>query len=195
MKYACRKDSFSYRGVNYTVPNGELGWYRDILVSFHHQLDAALSHTSKVFVIRFDCHMAGYSEDNAMIEKFRRRLLKRLNRQYPKLLVGYQWVREIEKAKSQHYHFVFIVDAERLPAANVLLDAATHVWEKLTGIHPHIPEHPYYLVKRGDSSRYAEVIKRVSYLAKERGKGYRASQGKDYGTSRIKLRADNDPTY
>lgn len=111
------------------------------------------------------------------------------------MLVGYLSVREIENAKSQHYHFVFLVDAERILSANVFLRCATHVWERLAGIHPHIAENPYYLAKRGDKSRHAELIKRVSYLLKERGKGYKASQSKTYGASRIKIRAANDPAY
>lgn len=195
MKYASKKETFSYHGVVYPLPNGHLGWHRDILVACLNQLDAMLSHTSKVFVIRFDCHMGGYSEDNATIATFRRRLRKKLERHYPKLLVGYLWVRELEKAKSQHYHFVFLVDAERIPAANVVLDAATHVWKRLTDIHPHVPLNPYYLIKRGDSSRHADLIKRVSYLAKYRGKGYKPAQTKDYGASRIKILAANDPSY
>ncbi|MGL4712715.1 MAG: YagK/YfjJ domain-containing protein [Shewanella sp.] len=195
MKYASRKKECSYQGVVYPVLDGHLGWYRDILVTCLNQLDAVLSRTSKVFVIRLDCHMAGYSKDNAMIAIFRRRLMKKMNRHYPQILIGYLWVREIEKSKSQHYHFVFIVDAERIPAASVLLDAAIHVWERLTGIHPHIPANPYYLVKRGDSSRHADMIKRVSYLAKLRGKGYKSEQAKDYGASRIKILAANDPVF
>lgn len=79
-----------------------------------------------------------------------------------------------------------------MPIASQPLDAAIHVWERLTGIHPHKPENPYYLVKRGDGSRYPDLIKRLSYLAKSRGKGYKASQSKDYGASCIHLRADND---
>ncbi|MCL1036464.1 inovirus Gp2 family protein [Shewanella submarina] len=195
MKYACKKETFCYQGVFYPVLNGHLGWYRDILVTCLNQLDALLTHTSKALVIRFDCHMSGYSENNAIIKKFRRRLLKKLRRHYPGLLLGYLWVREIEKAKSQHYHFVFLVDAERIPTANVFLSCATDVWERLTDIHPHVPENPYYLVKRGDKSRHAELIKRVSYLAKKRGKGYKARQGKDYGASRIKIRAANDSAF
>lgn len=195
MKYACRRTEFNYQGVVYPVPDGHLGWYRDILVACLGQLDAVLSYTSKAFVLRFDCHMTGFCDNNALIATFRRRLFKKLGRHYPDLLVGYLWVREIEKAKSQHYHFVFLVDAERIPTANVFLMAATHVWERLTGIHPHIPKSPYYLVNRGDRSQHAELIKRISYLAKERGKGYRSAQAKDYGASRIKIRAVNDPIY
>lgn len=88
MKYACKKTGFSYRGSVYPVLDGQLGWYKPIMTAALNQVDALLSHTSKVFVVRFDCHMAGYSADNKVIGTFRRRLLKRLRRQYPDLLVG-----------------------------------------------------------------------------------------------------------
>jgi len=48
-------------------------------------------------------------------------------------------------------------------------------------------EHPYYFIdKHNLEDERKEVIKRVSYLGKTRGKGYRNPQAKDYSTSRLK---------
>ncbi|WP_161783154.1 MULTISPECIES: YagK/YfjJ domain-containing protein [Shewanella] len=195
MKYVCKKSSFKYGDCIIEIPNGSLGWCRDIMFSALNQIEALLSVTSRVFIIRFDSHVSGYSQDNAQISIFRRRLIKSLRRRYPDLLFGYIWVREQEKAKQQHYHFAFIVDAERVPSASVVLDAAIKAWERLTGIHPHVPKHPYYIVKRGDEQSFIEAAGRISYLAKSRGKGYRPDQTKDYGTSRFKMKAANDSRF
>lgn len=195
MKYFNKKLTFKHGDLVVDIPNGNLGWSRDILTAGVHQLDAMLSRTSGVFAIRFDCHAAGYSEDNNVITTFRRRFFKRLRKQYPDLLIGYIWVREQEKSKQQHYHFMFMVDIERISAANIVLCAAGKTWEGLTGIHPHNPKKPYYIIKRGAKGQYVEAIERMSYLSKFRGKGYRPSQAKDYGTSRIKLVAANDPKF
>ena len=79
-----------------------------------------------------------------------------------------------------------MVDANRIPTSNVVTDAAVSVWEKLTGIHPHVPKNPYYIVKKGNKQSLQAAAKRMSYLAKAKGKGYRPEKTNDYGASRIK---------
>jgi hypothetical protein len=186
MSYSTRKLNLKYGDYVLEIPNGNLGWCRKIMVAGLNQMEAMLSRTDRIFVIRIDCHAAAFSQTNKQISTFRRRLFKRLRRRFPDLLIAYLWVREMEKSKNQHYHFVIMVDADRVPAASVVLNAGVDVWEKLTGIHPHIPKNPYYLVKRGNKQGFQEAAKRMSYLAKSRGKGYRPDQTKDYGSSKLK---------
>jgi len=186
MAYTTKKLTLKHGDYVIEIPNGSLGWHRKIMKAGLGQIENMLEHTDKIFVIRLDCHPSGYSGDNSQLEVFLRRLKKKLRRHYPDLLLGHLWVREHEKAKNQHYHFVLMVDANRVPTSNVVTDAAIYVWERLTGIHPHIPKNPYYLVKRGCKQSIQDAAKRMSYLAKSRGKGYRPNQTKDYGSSRIK---------
>lgn len=187
MGYSTKKLTLKYGDYILDIPNGNLGWCRKIMEAGLSQIDSMLSHTDRIFVLRFDCHASGFSSDNKQIGVFRRRLFKSLRRYYPDLLIGYLWVREQEKSKHQHYHFALMVDANRVPTANVVLNEATRVWERLTGIHPHIPKHPYYLVRLGHKQGFIDAASRLSYLAKSRGKGYRPAQTKDYGASRIKV--------
>jgi len=44
----------------------------------------------------------------------------------------------------------------------------------------------YYIDKNNITTERPEAIKRLSYLAKVRGKGYRKPQAKDYVASRLK---------
>lgn len=186
MAYSTRKLTLKHGDYVIEILSGSLGWHRKIMLAGLGQIESLLTHTDSIFVIRMDCHPSGFSTDNSQIEVFIRRFKRKLRRRYPELLIGHLWVREHEKAKSQHYHFVLMVDANRIPSSNVVTDAAISVWEKLTGIHPHIPKSPYYLVKRGNKQSVQEAAKRMSYLAKSRGKGYRPDQTKDYGSSRVK---------
>jgi len=56
-------------------------------------------------------------------------------------------------------------------------------WEKRSGDHVPTTRNPYYFVNSEELK--AEAIKRLSYLAKTRGKGHRDFQVKDYGASRL----------
>ena len=58
-------------------------------------------------------------------------------------------------------------------------------WERPTGGY-HVPtiKRPFYFVNSEEIVQ--EVVYRVSYLAKTRGKGYRPPQTKDFQCSRMK---------
>ena len=48
-------------------------------------------------------------------------------------------------------------------------------------------KNPFYFIDKDNcQEERAKAIDRLSYLAKTRGKGYRDSQAKDYGSSRLK---------
>ena len=51
-----------------------------------------------------------------------------------------------------------------------------------------VPKPYYFLDKHNMKEEREEVIYRLSYLAKVRGKGYRSAQAKDYSTSRLKYK-------
>jgi hypothetical protein len=136
--------------------------------------------------VRFDLRMNGYSDSNILMTTFWRRLRKKLRRKYANLKLGFIWVREQEKAKQQHYHVVALVNKDLIYFSNSITAAVILVWRSITDTQAHIPKNCYYTVKREDWPSFIEPVKRVAYLAKSRGKGYKPDQTKDFGSSRIK---------
>lgn len=173
------------QGKLFEVPNGHLGWYPKILYRFVDQLEAMLTHSRCVMVVRFDLRMNGYSNSNVLMTIFWRRLRKKLKRRYANFKLGFVWVREKEKAKQQHYHVVVLVSKDIVHYSGTITTAVIDVWQSITDTQAHIPQNCYYTVKCEDWGSFIEPVKRVAYLAKSRGKGYKPDQTKDFGSSRI----------
>ena len=64
------------------------------------QIDAMLSHHSKIHIIRFDLRVYQYIENNEKMTTFNRRLHKWLKRKYNLKRIGFMWSRETETAKN-----------------------------------------------------------------------------------------------
>ncbi|MFT6910275.1 MAG: hypothetical protein ACJAS1_007003, partial [Oleiphilaceae bacterium] len=128
-----------------------------------------------------------YTKDNAIITAFRKRLNQRLKRYYGFKEIGSCWVREQERAKTQHYHFVLFLDGNLIRHSSKINEMVRAAWDDGTGTYtmPHIPR-PYHFVDSEDTMQ--DAIYRVSYLAKPRGKGYRPPQTKDFQCSRMKAK-------
>lgn len=172
-------------GNHYRVNVKKSGLYVEIIEKLIDQFETACQKWPRVFVLRFDLHCHFYSPDNRRQTTFRDRLFKRLQREYGFKQIGYCWVRERERAKAQHYHWVLFLDGNLIRHSSRINKLIKNAWEDVTGAY-HVPviKHPFYF---GEASQIAEdVIYRVSYLAKARGKGYRADQAKDYQCSRMK---------
>ena len=163
-----------------------LGVYPAIIEKMVEQLDACIAIHKRVFVLRFDLHLNQYSDDNKQVSAFMRGQTQRIRRKYKTKHIGYVWVREIERAKTQHYHCAFFIDGDRLRTSNVLNQQIKAKWYK-NGHRSVVPKPYYFIDKHNLEDMRRQVINRLSYLAKVRGKGYRSSQAKDYSTSRLKL--------
>lgn len=98
--------------------------------------------------------------------------------------MGYVWVREQEKAKGQHYHLVLMLDGNVIRHPSALITKMTELWER--NGHLFTPKNCYVFINDDETKR--EAIKRGSYLAKPRGKGYQATGSRNFGSSRIKLK-------
>ena len=108
----------------------------------------------------------------------------RIERVYGIFEVGYVWVREHEKAKHQHYHFALFLDGDKVNHSAVIGGVISETWERVkVGNTTRIPEACFYNVVNPETK--ADAIYRLSYMAKQRGKGYRPDQTKDYSTSRL----------
>jgi len=161
-----------------------LGVYPIIIEKMVQELDKAIHLYKRVFVLRFDLHLNHYSDDNKEISTFMKAQVQRIKRKYKTKYVGYVWVREMERAKTQHYHCAFFIDGDRLRTSNVLNQQIKAKWYK-NGHRSVVPKPFYFIDKHNYEEKRKEVIHRLSYLAKVRGKGYRSPQAKDYSTSRL----------
>jgi hypothetical protein len=179
-------DTFTHNGETYKVNSTKSGLYAEILKSIIEQFQIALLKWKRVFVLRFDLHTHAFSEDNKRITAFRKRLFEKLKRQYGFKDIGFCWVREHERAKAQHYHFVLFLDGRLIKHPSKIIPMIKAAWEDGTGTYtmPFI-KHPFHFADSEDIIEKA--IYRVSYLAKPRGKGYRPAQTKDYNCSRMKI--------
>jgi hypothetical protein len=162
------------------------GIYREIIERFVSQLDIALCIHKRLLVLRFDLHLNKYSKDNKVISRFMNRLKQWLNRNYGLQNVGYIWVREQEKSKRQHYHLALMLDENKIRHPKRLNAQIKEMWLP----YGHMPtvKKPYFninTIKANYKTVREEIILRVSYLAKVRGKRYRDVQTKDYQTSRL----------
>jgi uncharacterized protein YycO len=161
-----------------------LGVYPTIIEKMVQELDKMIARYKRVFVLRFDLHLNNYSADNKKVSTFMKAQVQRIKRKYKTKYVGYVWVREMERAKTQHYHCAFFIDGDRLRTSNVLNQQIKVKWYK--NGHRSVVRKPFYFIdKHNLESKRKEVVYRLSYLAKVRGKGYRSPQAKDYSTSRL----------
>ena len=167
--------------------NLKQGCFLEILVRIKQQLDAMLSHHCKILVVRLDLHLEGYRPENELMSKFIRKVRKKMYAYYGFKRLGFIWVREQERAIQQHYHIAFFMDANKVRYPDKLISICERIakaWE----LFLFTPKNCYYLINRNDSKAYLKAFYRLSYLSKERGKGYKAKAANDYSASRIKLK-------
>jgi hypothetical protein len=170
------------------------GVYSNIVAVLFGQLSSMLSYHNKVLVIRFDLSVSIYTNKNDNIKMLNNSIREWLRRKYDINRVAYTWVREYEKAKRQHYHVVMILDANKVISSWDLMAYASKRWSYLTEVFLEdgavIDAGRLWHVKdkiliRGDEIKRVKIGYWLSYLAKARGKGYKANHAKDYGASKI----------
>jgi len=184
-KRIIHEDEFAYKDKLYMVNAKKSGLFVEIIAKIIEQLEIAVSKWGRVFVLRFDLHQDYYTNDNKRMTAFRKRLFQKLKRVYGFKGIGYCWVREQERSKSQHYHWVLFLDGNLIRHSSKINVMVKQAWEMPDGsFHVPIIKHPFHFVDGGQSM--TEAVYRVSYLAKPRGKGYRPNQTKDYQCSRMK---------
>jgi hypothetical protein len=161
------------------------GAYKEVIHAFIKQLNLAIKIHKRVLVIRLDFHMNCYTEDNYVFSKFMKNIRQFLDRGYDIQNVGYQWVREQEKSKKQHYHLALILDGNKIQHPAKINEIIREKWIARGSMH--IPDNCYcYIDKCNLKQTRANTIYRASYMAKSRGKQYRSKQTKDYYCSRLK---------
>lgn len=184
MSYITKDKAITVNGQTWWVNSKGSGLISHSIKTMIGQVDAILSHHSKIHIIRFDLRVYEYTENNGIITTFNRRLHKWLKRKYNLKRVGFMWCRELETAKQQHYHYALMIDGHKVNFPHEITSKVKEIWRQLDGSE-YFPEHCYYNVKRGDYESIQDAIWRISYLAKFRGKGYKPDQTKNFGNSRI----------
>jgi len=184
-KTKCFDECFSYMGEELTILQGAQGAYVEILNKTIEQLDIAFQIHKRLMVLRVDLHPTYYTGNNEQFSKFINRLKQWIYRNYRIKSIGYVWAREQEKAKKQHYHVALFLDENKIRHPKKLTAKIKEMWAPY-GYMPVI-KNPYYSINKSNfKEQRPETIKRISYLAKVRGKGYRNKQAKDFSTSRLK---------
>ena len=167
------------------------GCYVSILKALKGQMDAMQSHYSRVHVIRLDLHMNDYSGDNEKISRMMGKLTEWIKKKYSTSRVGYIWVREHEKAKSQHYHLAIMIDGRAIQYPAKVIEWVESYWQLRDEPKPFTPRNCYALMERDKPQTYQKAFYRISYLAKERGKGYKNPTANNYSVSRIKSKKEH----
>lgn len=178
--------------------DGKYNCFEEPLPKIKHELDAMLSHHRKVFVFRIDMRIESYTGDNRVMTKFLRSFIPWLKRKYGLKRVGYVWCREVETAKKQHYHLLFMIDGTAVKTMKTITDKVKDI-AFMQDLSPWIPKSPSYLIERkhleqGDYTKYKEAFRRASYIAKERGKKVKGKNVNSFQTSRVQPRLNEHGT-
>ena len=153
------------------------------------QLNAMCSHHKRVMVLFFNLSTNSYIENSHPVSVFMRAIRLMLASEYRMKRFGYCWAREMEKAEQPHYHVALFLDAKCILYPHRILGLLAELWLSAGGSCLQKVEHCYYHIRDNEFLAKQQAIYRLSYQAKERGKGKRSSQAKDYSTSRLKPKA------
>jgi len=175
---------FRFKDVTFIVNSGEgKGIIKEILEKLIEQLQISYEIHRRLHVLRFDLHQVNYSDDNQTTSRFFNLMNQWLRRNYQMKEVGYGWVREQSKAKSQHYHCAYYLDGDKIRFPDRLIRKMKDVW-----VHGNVSyvKKPYFNINHSNyETEMQNAIYRISYLAKSKTKGYRKPQTKDYSFSRL----------
>lgn len=178
---------YMHSGLAYPIntKEGQYKSYCEILDRGINQLNMMLKRHCKVLVIRLDVHIPKHTKLNTNIGLFVDYLKRFIQRYYSTKDVGYIWVREIEKAKKQHYHLCVYVDGNKIRTSYKIVEwAERYLWSK--GMSHYRPDNTFMMAFRDDKQTIDNAVYRMSYLAKIRGKGYVEKNVKNYSASRLK---------
>ncbi|WP_429182755.1 YagK/YfjJ domain-containing protein [Aeromonas rivipollensis] len=173
---------YIYQGVNYPInTTSASGCYTKPLSEMIRRIKEAVTCYRRVLFVRLDLSMGEGEATSERLSAFLKQAGRYVTREHGTRL-EYVWCREQEKAKRQHYHLAILIDGDKLRHPARLYEELAEIWQRKGG-RISIPENGYLMT---DSHNIAEAVYRISYLAKERGKGYRPDGVRDFGYSQIK---------
>ena len=183
-EYFCEYIEINGEQIRINIGENKGGVYFQIIEAMINQLDISIKIHKRVFVYQFILQTKQYTPDSKHVTNLMKNLKQKIGRDYEIKQIGSAWVREMERAKKQHYHVVLFLDGNKIQHPKKLKSIIKAMWKP----HGHVPviRNPYYNIKRNDNETRLEAIWRISYMAKIRGKGYRDPQANDYQVSRLK---------
>lgn len=194
-------DGLQYR-LNHDPDNKSSNPLRkEIIDTFIKQLRAMQSHYSEVYGFRFDLSVPdgmSTNDSNILISELFTRLRGEFTAKawsnQPIKKFAYGWCREKEKAKQVHYHCWIALPYFQVRTAGFgnegMIGRISRIWSDLTnGVsRVHLPQ-GRYIIRQGDHDSLVAMVKRVSYLAKNRGKGGdKKGQPKIFSSSRLQMK-------
>ncbi|HHQ4618817.1 TPA: YagK/YfjJ domain-containing protein [Aeromonas veronii] len=172
---------YRYQGIEYPINTTPAsGGYTKPLSEMIRRIVEAVRRYRRVLFVRLDLSMGEGEATSERLSAFLKQAGRYVTREHGTRL-EYVWCREQEKAKRQHYHLALLIDGDKLRHPARLYEALAELWQRKGG-RLSIPENGYLMT---DSHNITEAVYRISYLAKERGKGYRPDGVRDFGYSRI----------
>ncbi|NVJ62197.1 MAG: inovirus-type Gp2 protein [Gammaproteobacteria bacterium] len=187
MSYITYSNAITVNNKTWWVNSTGSGLYTKPLKAMINQVEAMLSHHSRVFLLRFDLRLYQYTAKNTLVSIFNRRLFKWLYRKYDLKRIGFLWCREQEKAEQQHYHYALLVDGSKVRHPFEINKKVRELWRSLGGAE-FFPKSCYYNLHRSNWQSVQDAVWRISYFAKARGKDKRPSQTKRFGHSRVPIK-------
>ncbi|TWX55255.1 YagK/YfjJ domain-containing protein [Colwellia hornerae] len=188
MKKVTKSQTITMDGIELDINTKDYsGCYINILQIFKNKIDTMLTYHCKVFTYRFDLHLKSATDYSEGVSKFIKKLRKKLRSIWDLEKMGYIWAREQHDAEAQHYHFCLMLDGNKIQNSKnlrkTLMEIATQM-EMTLGYC----ERPTEMLNRTNLITYKALFKRLSYLAKERGKevGKRKKTANNYSSNRIK---------
>lgn len=177
-------NTFEFNNTQWKVKGENGGLNKRHLERLFRQMDVMLTKYSKVCVAQFDLHMLEYTDNNKMMETFKRRLFGRISTKYKikENDIAYFWCREYESGKGQHYHWAVVVDGKKVKSGFPINELAQKVWEDMDGT---VHFRNYHNVKRSSFESQLNAMDHLSYLTKVRTKGYAGLNVKSFSSSKI----------
>lgn len=166
--------------------NKTQGCYKEILISLNREMKAMLFNYSRVLLFRIDIRLYKHTDNNTVMSVLMRRMKKWIKHHYGNSQIGHLWVREQERKKHQHYHLILMLNGNRVRYPNKIIKRLEYYANIMDLAKPYTPKNCYYLLERDNQSIFKDAFKRGSYLAKERGKGYKGRLANNFSASRVK---------
>jgi len=187
-KYVTYSDAINHDSIKYKINVTKTsGVFIKPMHKAIEQLNIMLGYYRRVTVIRFDLRqIGGYTGDNKPMSMIMDSTIKKIKRRYKTKRVGYLWAREVATNKHLHYHIALMLDGK---VANTAM-GALRIVNSLCSRDGSVMsigycDTSYFRVSDDDIAGKTEAVYAISYLCKERTKGYRDKQSKDYSTSRL----------
>lgn len=183
-----------------TQNNGEtMGCYTPILDGIYRLISGMVEKHNKVYFLRFDLRFPvnnSYGSDNTVLSRFTEALIKHYNRE--KLDPKYLWCRERVNSENSHYHFIFLINGNKVQNPYGVLNKATDLWGKCLQVDASglvnfcmgqegYGENGTMIIRNSAdfNEKFGLCFYRASYLAKVYSKGNRPKGIREYGMSRL----------